>query len=741
MAGSEDLVSFVEEGEIPNSQPLAESSKWRVVIADDDRDVHEATVFALQGVVIHGRSLEFLHVYSAEQLLELLKVERDVAVILLDVVMESEDAGLRAVERIRGELNLANVRIILRTGQPGYAPEMDVVARYDINDYKAKSELTRIKLFTAIASSVRAYEQLERMDANRFGLEKIIEACTQFVGMDGLGSFAEGVVLQITSLLGIKSRGLVCVARTQLDGQQPEFRVIAGAGPFAGLMGRSVTEIADSRVRERLNTCLQRRRTLIDDQSLTLFCPGNENKDFAAFVECTPAIRAVDRRLIEVFCTNIGLYGDHVRLIESLSAYAFSDALTGLPNRNAFVDQVEKEQGGGEQAVAVLNLDEFAETNELLGHQYGDEVLKRIADHLRQRLQGRATVARLGGDQFALFGHRFIINPDYLRGLFQPRFEVEGVDFPISFSLGLVSCDEFPSATGVDLLRFAGIALKRAKLHGHGQSSYYTTEVSSKTLQATRLLHNLRQALDQGQFTLVYEPHIELASGRVAGVEALIRWQRPGGGDVERDQFIPVAEHSGLIVEMGAWVLRKALEASRQIQAAGFRGVRMAVNVSAVEFRQPGFISSIDRALADAGVSPSMLELEITESVTLLEMEYVCEQLRLLRERGISVAIDDFGKGYSSLSYLDRLPADKLKIDRSFVHALERGQSGGHIAEMIINLSRAMNLTVLAEGVENAGQARRLADLGCDEVQGFYYGKSMTLEGLVAWMKDRSGRD
>lgn len=737
----QELLEFVEDGAPSAPETPQDATPWRILVVDDDADVHESTAFGLRGMEIEGRPLQLLHAYSGAESVALLAREHDIAVILLDVVMESEEAGLATVGRIRGELGLAHVRIVLRTGQPGHAPEIDTIRRYDINDYKTKSELTRVKLYTALTAAIRSYDQLQRLDASRRGLEKIIEASNQFLAEQGLRTFAEGVITQIASLIGVQPEGLVCASRRTAEGDAAtRHTVIAAAGAFAELMDRDIADIGDRVVAESLARALAERSNVLEPHHLTLFFAGRDGNDFAAFVRAGTPLRDVDARLLQVFCANIALSASNIDLLARLREYAFKDRLLDMPNRLALLQHIDREIRAGHgpgQVLALLDIDRFAETNDMFGYAYGDLLLQAIARRLAQGLPQQCLLARVAGDTFGIWGARAALEPARLAALLEPAYVIEGVARPVSFSVGLAPSDA-DTGSGQDMFKNALIALKQSKSAGQGHIHTYTAEVGVATRERTRLLHGLQQAFDRENLFVVYQPQLALASGRVIGAEALMRWRTEEGRFISPAEFIPVAEQSGLIVPIGHWVLRTALRALarlRQDQA----DLRMAVNVSPLQFAQPQFLAGVDAALREAALPADSLELEITESVAVMGIERVSALLEQIKARGIAVAIDDFGTGFSSLSYLDRLPADRLKIDRAFITALDSGDATARIAEMIVPLGHRLGMQVLAEGVETASQAQALLQLGCDEVQGYLYGKPMPLDAFTAWLGERQG--
>ena len=740
MHNDDDHLAFVEDA--PKPQSAGETAAyWTLLIVDDDEDVHHATEFALHELQVLGRPLQFLHALSADEAITVLERRRDVAVVLLDVVMEREDAGLTAVDRIRNELGMAAVRIILRTGQPGYAPELEAIANYDINDYKTKTELTRSKLFTTITAAIRSFDQIQRLDASRASLELIIDGATRFNAELGLQTFASAIIAQLAALLGIAPDGMVCARTAGAEkeaGHGAEEMILAAAGRYRPLVNQTLSALADLDVREMVSSCLLERENQRSERALALHFSGLHGRDFALYIESTAPIRTLDRHLLDIFCTNIAICGENVGLVERLRTAAFVDKLTGLPNRAAqieAIDELAKVPGAGDHVLALIDIDEFSETIDAFGYKFGDQQLQAVSGRLRALLPDDVHVARVGSDLFGIYGSGQVVTSGNLRKILLEPFDNEGVSHTISFSLGLVHAAD-ADCSGVDLLRNAAIALKRAKVDGPGNEAYYTAEVGILTRQRVHMLHDLRAALENHQLIVAFQPQFDLVSSRVLGVEALLRWRNGAGQYVPLEQFISVAEQSGLIVEIGAWVLNAALAAQRELAGQGFN-LRMAVNVSPVQFRHPGFLDVVSTAIKDSEIDPALLELEITESVALSGWKLVVEHLQAIKALGISIAIDDFGTGFSSLSYLARLPADCLKIDRSFVHALDDRRSGTPIAAMVIRLGEQLGMRVLAEGVEDALQLQTLIGLGCREAQGLVYAPAMEQQDLLVWLRGR----
>jgi diguanylate cyclase (GGDEF)-like protein len=741
----QDELIFLDEAEgyAPPSKAL---KAWRVMIVDDDEDVHSTTTFALGNVDMQHRALEFVHAYSAAQAREMLRREQDIAVILLDVVMEQEDAGLHLVRHIRETLKLSEVRIILRTGQPGYAPEIEAIRHYDINDYKTKSELTRIKLYTTVAAAIRSYDQIRTISASRRGLNRVVQASTELMALHGVRDFAAGVLEQIASLLDVPADGVLCACERQ-DGVCAELVVKAATGRFAGLE----TSILDGALAvnagpepdaalavQAMQAALAQRDHVYGDQWMALCLGGKVGRNFAAFIPTPRPLDETERRLLQVFCSNVAVGLDNVELVSHLHTAAFYDQLSTLPNRTRLVEILDATLAGPARAHSVLSLvdlDHFAETNDALGHQFGDLLLVAVARRLQAHLGQQLTVARLGADTFGVLGAADQVNPTAILELFTRPFSIDGQDVQVSATLGLVRLAEHESS-GADALKDADIALKRAKSRQRTGHFYFSRSMGVDIRERVRMMHSLRRAFGRKELFLVYQPQIDLCSRRTVGVEALLRWQTPDGNFVSPDRFIHIAEYSGLIVELGEWVLRTACRELVALRNCGHRDITMSVNVSQIQFRHPRFLDVLRSALEDTQAPPEFIELEITESMAMEEPELLIEMLLRVKQTGVAIAIDDFGTGFSSLSYLQRLQIDRLKIDRSFVSEITSSLRGSSIAEMVVQLGRNLGLAVIAEGVEDERQAQILQALGCPIAQGFLFARPMPASALANWLDE-----
>jgi diguanylate cyclase (GGDEF)-like protein len=748
---TDELVKILDDTTdvVSSSAAAPGAAAWQVLIVDDEAEVHRATAFALAGLMVQGRGLLFLHAYGEADARAILQDNEDVAVILLDVVMEAGDSGLRIVRFVREQLKRRATRIVLHTGQPGYAPELQVIQEYDINDYRVKAELTRSRLAVTMVAAIRSFEQIRAIEAGRASLETMVAGAADLFAWRGADRFRTALLAHGCRLLGPGAEGFVCApvsGDTALEGgAAPVLRIVAANGGFASLAGTPLAELGGAQASVAVEEARSASANRYGPDSATLFVRDRAGAFLVVFVRTLSPARMPDTALLDVFCANAAVALENGRLFERLRTVAYTDALTGLPNRTGFIARVEERIGAGRAGamVAIIDVDQFSEINDAFGHAHGDLLLKAVAARLAGSLRGDVVVARVAGDAFGVLGAEAVLDPEQILGLFARPFRAGPHRLQVSASIGLVRLGE-THGSGVDAVKDASIGLERAKVHRHGSYRYFTHAMEVETRERVSLALDLRRALRARQLQLYYQPQIDLATGRVVGAEALLRWRNAAGVFVPPGRFIPVAESSGLIRPIGAWVLRTAagqLSAWRDRWGPQFR---LGVNVSAEQFRAPGFGESVRATLAAFDIDPRCLELEITESVFMDETETVQAALRALRALGVSIAIDDFGTGYSSFGYLQRMHLDRLKIDRTFVLALseapapDRGAGEyASIPEMIVKLGHSLGLSVVAEGVETEPQAQHLRAAGCEEVQGFLYCKPLPADEFEQWMTAR----
>jgi len=437
------------------------------------------------------------------------------------------------------------------------------------------------------------------------------------------------------------------------------------------------------------------------------------------------------------------------RLAEDrLRFIASHDSLTDLPNRSMLNERLKHALHQGARynrgiAVMFIDIDRFKVINDSLGHSAGDRMLQDCARRLTECLRESDTIARLGGDEFVVMIENFtaprdaiVVAQKVLVGMAKPFF-VDGQEFLVSASIGIST---FPDdgADAETLLKNADIAMYRAKDLGRNNYQFYSAQMNKHTFERLAMESSLRRAVERNEFLLHYQPKLDLRTGAIAGVEALVRWQHPDWGMVSPAQFIPLAEETGLIVQIGEWVLRTACEQSRKWREEGIPALRIAVNLSARQFAQKTLLRDVGKIIAESGLTPESLELEITESLVMHNPEQATQTLEELKAMGISLSIDDFGTGYSSLSYLKRFPLDCVKIDRSFIKDIPVDADDMAITKGVIALGHSLRLKVVAEGVETAEQLDFLRANDCDELQGFFFSKPLPSEEVTTFLKNHT---
>lgn len=848
---------------------------WKLAIIDDDEVVHDVTRMVLADYTFKDQPLEIYAGHSGADARRILDEHPDIAVVILDVVMETETAGLDAVEYIREVLDNQMVRIILRTGQPGQAPEHSVISNYDINDYKEKADLTAQKLITSVTTALRAYDDMltiQQLATSNEHLELLVQERTKELSVTNktleekiqdrikaleelrrnqvllaeaqriacIGNFEWNRTTnemswsdQIYRVLGLNpqrvspsyetlvdaiydedrgpvSRTVEAAVSNQLDydiehrivNPDGEIRYVRQQGEVCNdgeqvrVVGtlQDVTQMrsADEQMK-KLSTAIEQTAdsVMITDKNGVIeyinmaftAMTGYEKKDVLGK---TPSIlksgkqsRSFYRRLWntisrgEVFSDIVinrrcngtyyyeektitpqkNCYGQITHYIstgkditermlnqERLNHLAHHDSLTGLPNRTLLLDRLEQAMARTrwhERKVAVmfLDMDRFKVINDSLGHDFGDKLLKSIAERLCQYVRDGDTIARLGGDEFAV-----VLNDvasiedvslvvDKIIDSMQKPFDLDGRELFITTSIGVAL---FPDDgdNGQALLKKADVAMYHAKATGKNNAQFYSDEDESKALEKLSLETCLRHALEREEFFLQYQPQLHLSSGRISGLEALLRWRHPDNYVVPPLHFIPLLEETGMIISVGEWVLRNACLQEKQRQDAGLTPHRVAVNISIHQFRQKGFVKKVEAILNETKLEPSCLELEVTEGVFIDNMQATAEVISELHELGVHTSIDDFGTGYSSMNYLRRLPFDALKIDRSFVKDVNRSKDDAAITSAIITLAHSMGMEVIAEGVETVGQLDFLSSQGCDAIQGFWYSPPLDFEKI-----------
>lgn len=871
-------------GSASNVVPLP-GSEWKIIVIDDDPDVIMLMKIVLGKIVFKERLVRLIIGNSAHSAKQLLREHPDAAVILLDVVMETDTAGLDVVRFIRKEINNTLIRIILCTGQTALAPEQEIINNFDINDYKDKSELTASKLITTIIASLRGYddlitikslvhsnEQLEQLvqertqalnDSNAM-LQQQLEIRQQLLDdfqynqyllaeaqrIANIGNFVwdlhtgvmtwseqlftllkyahneiqpswnailnlipeqhrtevkktisqaiftkqpysveHGILLEDGSTLYVRQQGQVETngnsEKNTLIGtiqditashrSEEIMRKLSAAveqtadlvmittlegvieyvnRSFTTMTGYSTTEII-GKTPAILNSGKHRQEFFHDLWNTVLrgeVYHGvliNQRKDGSHYYEEKTITPLRDTTgIITHFISTGKDITQRMADEERVRHLVNHDVLTGLPNRMLLSDRIEQAIARArwrdrKVAVLFLDVDRFKIFNDTLGHDAGDNLLIQMSERLLTCVREGDTVARLGGDEFSILLNdirsKTDINAvtDNILAEMQKPFLLTDREYFTTASIG-VSFFPDDGETGAELLKKADGAMYFSKSRGKNCASFYTSEYESQANEKLTLESELRRALERDQFELHYQPQLDIFSGELIGVEALLRWNHPDKHAIAPKKFIPILEETGMILPVGEWVIRRACEQAYARQQAGMKPLRVAVNVSINQFRDKKFVGIINTILNDTGLDAKYLELEITESILIHNINEAFRILRQLNGLGVQLAIDDFGTGYSSMNYLSRLPFDMLKIDRSFIAASTNSKEDATIVNTVVALAHSLNMQVIAEGVETPEQLKLLHQAGCNLIQGYLCGKPQPLDAIDAMLKDGS---
>ncbi len=714
---------------------------FTVLSVDDDPAFQQSLRLALRDFRFQGSPLQLLTASSAAEAEVLLARTPGVSAILLDVVMETDDAGLRLVRAVREELGDHEVRIILVTGQPGVAPMQQALDQLDISDYWLKTDLHRERLQGVLTGNLRTWREIHALGRAKRGLQRIVHAGRQLAGLRDLGDFSQRMLHELAELLQVPPEGLVCVRAEHHEAPAPQARVVGAAGRFAALNMRRLHEVDEAGVRDLLLRALGGRTSIGTPASQVLFFDGDASSpDAAVYLATGRQVDAEERELLRVFATHANAGMVNVDLAARLDQVAYQDGLLGIANGNLLQRELQRHldaPGPSGQAMLMVDLGQYTHGSLALGPEQGDLLLVRMAERLRELYPPPCLVARLHEGTFAVLGPKEMLATD-------PVVALESVDndhaLPfLGVDAARIALDGYHGsareATSAGLLLLRG--LRASGGHGVVDYSPETERDNRRRFLESRALY---RAVGERAIRIELQAQVSLADGRVVGAEALARWTGEDGVEVPPGRFIPIAEATGLIVPLGTQVIEQACQALRAMTAAGFGEQTVAVNVSPLQMRRGEFVEELLAIVERHGLSPRRLEVEITEGAVMTDYQAGREVLARLRRLGFPVAVDDFGTGYSSLRYVHSLPVSRLKLDRGFTAEIGSGAGERSVADMIIALGRRLGVDVLAEGVETPLQAQWLQAHGCHCAQGWLFARPEPPEAFLQRLRAQAGR-
>lgn len=734
LESDDELLEFSEE----TSPTAPGSAPWRILAVDDDVDFQNALAFSLKDAILLDRPIELTQAFSMSAAARILARGPEFAVVLADVVMETEDAGLRLAKAIREMLGYFDTRIILLTGQPGFAPIDSVMSRYDLSDYCLKSDINRRGIKNILTGSLRAYRDIAAVSFARRSLNLILETSNRLVAKRRHEEIANIVLHEITRMLSLPPEGIVCVQSHPTAAVDPrEVQVIGAAGRLAPLVGTTAAELPSEEIAGALITALQEKHDVSTRDGNVLFFPPHLTfEHYAVYVATGRKLQQTEYELLKVFIDTAARGFGTAKLLNSLERQAFVDPLLDIGNRNAMLREIQRAIDNPESApqnLLNIDIDNFKGINAAFGSEHATQLLIAVRDAVLKVFYPPHFVARVAPDLFYVIGPGELVHFESAEPIFAEPLTVDGNEYRITACYALVPLAEGGS-TPEDILRAANASMRAAKANGPGSRQRYDPALEVEARRRFAISSNLAQALPAKELTTLIQPQIDLHSGRMTGGEVLLRWNH-AGKFIPPSEFIPIAEQSALIHKIGQAVIDQTFAALAALTQAGREDLTLSINVSPREFENEDYVTALLARCAAAGIPPSRIELELLETAAMTHFDRICGQLNQFRQAGGSVAIDDFGTGMSSLAYLMELPHDRIKIDRGFIAKLQSGTPSQRLTGMIVDLGRSLNKTVIAEGVETAFQADWLLARGCQQAQGWHYARALKLDEFIAFRR------
>jgi len=732
-----------------------QEESWEVLVIDDDHSIHTATSLILSDFEFEGRKINLTHGYSASEAREILKNNNNFAVLLLDVVMETDHAGLDLVDYIRNDLKNLFLRIVLRTGQPGQAPELSVIVDYDINDYKEKSDLTSDKMRSCLATALRSYRDIKTIQDLATTRQKLQEQiAARNLELEQTNSKLKDEVIERsqiqnqlsatnTQLESIINNSQAIIILKTLDGKYDlvnKLFLTSLALTDTDVIGKTDRQIFSEEVAEMIefsdSEVISKGEAIQFEEILP-----NLNGDHL-YISVKFPLYDKDDNMYRICCISTDI-SDRIDAQNEIIRLAQYDALTNLPNRALFIDRTTQaisrvNWDKGIIAVLFIDLDRFKVVNDNLGHEIGDELLIQVALRLTSCIREGDSASRFGGDEFAVLLNNIANESDIIRVTEKIRCElakpysINGKELVVTPSIGVSRCPVDGKHTRT-LLKKADVAMYKAKHTTKNSYCFYTHEDDHRANEILSLEMELRHALNRNELHLVYQPKVNMIDGRISGFEALLRWQHSEKGLLSPALFIPILEETGMIMEVGYWVIKEACHFAATLAAEG-TPFKVAVNISSKQFAQDYLIEHLQQSLENSGCAPELLELELTEGALINDVGRASDLLNKISKMGVTLAIDDFGTGYSSLNYLKRFPFNTLKIDRSFITDAPNSLQDKAIVTTIIQLAHNLGMTIVAEGVETIEEYEMLksvvSSLDESQIQGFIFSRPLLCQDI-----------
>ncbi len=725
-----------------NARQINQATARKVLLVSISIPKNDNSYGSLDNFVFGPVPVVFLIAETALAARKMLEEHPDIAVLILDVSGEKGESGLALVRHMREEQHNKALRVVLLGESVTPDETQNLFLEYDVSDYRDVSVINMPKLFTSLTIALQSYERLISEEDSKKSLQTILDITKELYDVRSVEDFCLTILTQLQVICKNVEDCFFAIPNEHSG----ELSVTAGKGCYVTANKQRVSDIVSEELFEMILGASVRRENVFNlNESILCICRDDKLKGVVVLENRMP-LTFLEMRQIELICANITLGLENADMFEEIKRLAFNDSLTGLDSRAKFrtevqahIEQVAKPDKH-RFVVVQFTLEHLPELNIALGHDAGDELLQFVSEQLVVIFPGAVSIARTSGNGFGLC-LPYTRNTD-LRQIPKTIYSL--------FESGTTNRDNMPHISpriglalypgdadnATSLWRNTNIALANLKVQNGSYFCFYNNTIANDINARVEMNNALKAGIGRKDLSLNYQPQIDLQSGGVIGVEALIRWQREDGHFVSPDEFIPVAESSGLIAPISEWVLYEACHQRKAWLDQGPEDFRVAVNLSLSIFKNDDFVELIKKTLADTGCRPGLLELEVTEGVIMENPEQTLQNFRELRELGVSFAIDDFGTGYSSLSYLRQLPVSALKIDKAFIDGLSENDDDAAIARTVISLGRSLGMKVLAEGVETMAQVEFLWSAQCHMAPGFHFSRPVAAEKVLPFIRE-----
>ena len=720
---------------------------WVVLSVEDNQPYQDVLESALQEVVFEGRKIEILRASSAASAATILSKRQDISVILLDIVMETDDAGFYLIDTIRNVIGDELIRIVVLTGQPGVKPHDNAINEYNISEYWNKTDLSADKLKSVVVSNLRTWQLSQELKIARRGLQMIVDASRSLTARQDTSEFAHTVLEEIARVINVPNTGgIVCIVKTGIESLQLA-PIVAASSHFRELIDARLESVfslynddRQQRVEKAVFEAWQTQQHIFESDFTLLFFDTNEHDDkqYIMLVDSPHALDSNHLNLLQAFAENISSGFINQALMNKLSQLAYLDTPTGIHNFNWLARELGQQSTYhlNNSSLVLFRLLNYDTAEMMAGHDYANKMFKAFSLFIKEQLPQHYLLAVWDRETIALvFTLDNKPSEEKLKAIRNTTMEMDELDIQLQFQIGTMDFKDTQSLSLDEVLVLANTALGKARSSGIDVYNFDYALIQ-RLANRMRILTALKKALTTKEaFFLVLQPKVNLATGKPVGFEALLRWRMEDNTLCPPSEFIPIAEASGLSLEISEMVLAKTIEVIQCLQAEGY-SLPVSFNLANSDVVSPIIFNEINRCINEHDIDASLLDIEVTETQATEDYTVINPLLRSFINKGVGVSIDDFGTGYSSLSQLADLAATTIKLDQKFVNDLtaENCDKALHIVQMIARLAERFAFKLIAEGVETEEQRQLLMDNGYQHAQGYYFAKPMPVEELLNWL-------